>query len=193
MISNELRAFLDNQDWGTLYRDLTTHTIRRLYWAGLNPQEGISGMDPSNIISEVIEAVYTGIRNPTLKDVQNFKKYLCWAINSVISGIKEKEKRKGTSVPYENILTDEQFFEQVSESAFFTQDEKEIDIIPLIEDALQKHDEEMYFVFSELTLGKKHKAIAESFGWTVAKVENVHKRITTFMKNYKIRAEKIQA
>ena len=191
MISKELSEFLDKQDWDSIYRELKLHTVRRLYWAGLNPKEGINGMDSGNIVSHVIEAIFIGKRKPSDKALNNFKAYLQWAINSVIYSIKKKNLRKGMPIPYDE-MTDEEFFDQVCEPAFLLDEEKDVDIITIMGNDLEKHDEDMYLVFSELILGKKHKEIAKSFGWTVSEVENIHKKINTFNKRYKKEADKIK-
>jgi hypothetical protein len=189
MISKELIIFLDGQDWDSIYRELKLHTVRRLYWAGLNPKEGVNGMDPCNIVSHVLESIYMGKRKPGEKGLNDFRTYLRWAINSVISNIKKKSV-KNVTISYDEVLSDEDFFDQVCEPCFDIDEEKE-DIISKIEIDLEKHDDEMYFVFSELILSKKHKEIARDFGWSISKVENIHKRIDRFIRKYKKAAEKI--
>gem|GEM_PF-5904873 len=43
----------------------------------------------------------------------------------------------------------------------------------------------MFLVYSELCQGKKHILIAQSLNKSVGDVENIHKRLNTFIKNYR--------
>ena len=87
------------------------------------------------------------------------------------------------------LLADEVFFEKILEDGFLQEDELSL-FQEEFEDELIKKDEDMFLVFSELCQGKQHISIAQSLNKSVSDVENIHKRLSTFIKNYRSKQTK---
>jgi hypothetical protein len=174
-----------SQNWDFLYPRLIAHACKRLGWIGLNPTEGVLGYDPKNIVSLSIEKVLMGDRHPTPADFDNFLEYMKGVVNSLIYSLKSKKENKLKDTRnLDGSLADEVFFEKVLEDGFLN--EEEITVLQeSFESELIDKDEDAYLVYSELCQGKKHKAIAQSMNKQVSEVENIHKRLNTFIKNFR--------
>ena len=178
------------QDWDRLYPRLVAHASRRLGWIGLNSREGALGYDPQNIASLAIEKVLIGKRLPTEDDLNDFPKYMRGVLNSLIYSLKsQKENKLKDSRNLDGLLADEVFFEKILEDGFLQEDELSL-FQEEFEDELIKKDEDMFLVFSELCQGKQHISIAQSLNKSVSDVENIHKRLSTFIKNYRSKQTK---
>lgn len=178
------------QDWDRLYPRLVAHASRRLGWIGLNSIEGALGYDPQNIVSMAIEKVLIGKRLPTEDDFKDFPKYMRSVLNSLIYSLKsQKENKLKDSRNLDGPLADEVFFELILEEGSIKEDELSF-LLEKFEDELIKKDENMFLVFSELCQGKQHITIAKNLDMSVSDVENIHKRLNTFIKNYRSKQPK---
>ncbi len=182
---NEILERIRSQDWDYLYPRLVAHAGRRLGWIGLNPKEGVLGYDPKNIVSSSIEKVLLGERLPQNTDFNDFLLYMKGVVNSLVYNLKaKKENRLKDARHLDGPLADEVFFESILEEGFLREDELSM-LQESFEQELIKKDEDAFLVYSELCQGKKHKAIADSMNKQVSEVENIHRRLNTFIKNFR--------
>lgn len=182
---DKILAKIEAQDWGKLYPRMVLHASRRLAWIGLNSQDGAMGYDPGNIVSLAVEKLLTGKRLPTEEDFEDFPNYLKNVLNSLIYSLKcKKENKLKDPRDLDGPLADEVFFERILEDDFLDEDELSL-LQAEFENELSKKDEDMFLVYSELCQGKKHISIAQSLNKSVSDVENIHKRLNTFIKNYR--------
>jgi hypothetical protein len=182
---DKILAKIEAQDWGKLYPRMVLHASRRLGWIGLNSKDGAMGYDPGNIVSLAVEKLLTGKRLPTEEDFEDFPNYLKNVLNSLIYSLKcKKENKLKDQRDLDGPLADEVFFERILEDDFLNEDELSL-LQSEFEDELSKKDEDMFLVYSELCQGKKHISIAQSLNKSVSDVENIHKRLNTFIKNYR--------
>lgn len=190
MAETDIIDFFKKLNWDKLYPTLKVHAIKRLSWAGMNPQDGLLGMDPNNIVSDAVISILEGTRKPKEKDLKDPLKYICGVMNSIISNVKTSKQGRLSLYKTEG-MSDEEFFENVCYDEFNDRFEKD-NIISIIEKDLLERDPDMYLVFIELAKGNTHKEIADSLLITVSAVENIHKRINTFLKKYIATASKTQ-
>jgi hypothetical protein len=182
---DKILANIEAQDWGKLYPRMVLHASRRLAWIGLNAKDGAMGYDPGNIVSLAVEKLLTGKRLPTEEDFEDFPNYLKNVLNSLIYSLKcKKENKLKDPRDLDGPLADEVFFERILEDDFLDEDELSL-LQAEFENELSKKDEDMFLVYSELCQGKKHISIAQSLNKSVGDVENIHKRLNTFIKNYR--------
>ena len=169
---------------------MVLHAIRRLRYMGLSSHDGASGYDPCNIVSLAVERLLNGIRTPTEKDFGDFPNYFKGIINSLIYSLKVSKGNKLKDLrDLTGPLADEVFFEKIIDEQLI--DENELFVLQkTFEEELLKKDDDMFLVYSELCQGKKHKEIASSLGKSVGDVENIHKRLDTFIKNYRAKQPK---
>lgn len=180
----QILAKIEAQDWDRLYPRMVAHASWRLGWIGLSSKDGAMGYDPQNIISLAIEKLLTGKRLPSDDDFKDFPNYMNGVLNSLIYSLKcKKENKRKDTRNLDGPLADKVFFERILDEDLLNDDE----LPPLIvgfEEALIKKNEDMFLVFSELCQGNQHISIAQSLNKSVSDVENIHKRLNTFIKNY---------
>lgn len=187
---NQILARIEGQDWDNLYPRLVAHATRRLGWIGLNSKDGALGYDPNNIVSLSIERLLIGKRLPTDGDFEDFPKYLRGVLNSLIYSLKcKKENKLKDSRNLDGPLADEVFFKKILDEDYLNEDELSI-LQSEFDEALIEKDEDMFLVYSELCQGKQHISIAQSLNKSVSDVENIHKRLNTFIKNYQSKLPK---
>lgn len=187
---DQILAKIEAQDWDRLYPRLVMHASRRLGWIGLSSKDGALGYNPQNIVSMAVEKLLTGKRLPTSDDFNDFPKYMRGVLNSLIYSLKSKKENKlKDSRNLDGPLADEVFFEKILDEDFLNEDELSL-LQAEFEEELIKKDEDMFLVYSELCQGKQHLSIAQSLNKSVGDVENIHKRLNTFIKNYRSKPPK---
>ncbi len=187
---DQILAKIEAQDWNSLYPRMVAHASRRLGWIGLSSKDGALGYDPKNIVSLAVEKLLTGKRLPSEDDFKDFPGYLRNVLNSLIYSLKcKKENKLKDPRDLDGPLADEVFFEKILDDGFLNEYELTL-LQEEFENELIKKDEDMFLVYSELCQGKKHISIAESLNKSVSDVENIHKRLNTFIKNYRSKTPK---
>jgi hypothetical protein len=181
---------IKSQNWDFIYPRLIAHACKRLDWIGLNPTEGVSGYDPKNIVSSAIEKVLTGDRLPKPGDFENFLEYMKGIVNSLIYSLKSKKENKLKDPRnLDGALADEVFFDKILEEGFLNDEEITV-LRERFEAELIEKDQDVYNVYRQLCQGQKHKTIAENMNKRVSDIENIHKRLNTFIRNF--RSEKVK-